>query len=64
MSKKIQQEEFFEAIDDDEEFDYLEKIYHRRNSTKRRNEARRKLETMQESRELDRLMRDDIYDWE
>jgi hypothetical protein len=65
MSKKIDDEEYFDVDDNDESFDYLDKIYHKRHTAKRRNDARRKLEKLQESQALDRLLKsDDLYDWD
>ncbi len=65
MTKKIEDEDYFDVDDSEESYDYLEKIYHKRHNAKKRNEARRKLERMQENQALDRLMRDDIYyEWE
>jgi hypothetical protein len=64
MTNKIE-EDYFDLDDSDESIDYFEKIYHKRHNNKRRNEARRKLERLQESQALERMMQDDIYyDWE
>jgi hypothetical protein len=64
MTKKIDVDDYFDADESDESFDYFEKIYHKRHNGKKRVDARRKLERLQENQALDRLMQDDIYDWD
>jgi hypothetical protein len=64
MAKKIDVDDYLDVDESDESYDYFEKIYHKRHSAKKRIDARRKLERFQENQALNRLMNDDIYDWE
>jgi hypothetical protein len=54
----------FDPEESDEMFDYSEKIQHRRHSSKERDETRRKLDQLREKRELERHIRDELYDWD
>jgi hypothetical protein len=54
----------FDPEESDEIFDYFEKIQHKRNSLKGRDETRRRLDQVREKRELERHIRDDLYDWD
>jgi hypothetical protein len=47
-----------------EMFDYSEKTHHRRHSLKERDDTRRKLDQLREKKELERRIRDDLYDWD
>ncbi|MDH5424796.1 MAG: hypothetical protein OEY29_07385 [Gammaproteobacteria bacterium] len=64
MARKANDEDDFDEIDSDDAYDDFDDSTSKKHSAKRNHAARHRLEMLREEKEMQKLLRDEFYDYE